>query len=286
MTGWKKKSLAKVKTTKHERKNSIPDGLWVNCPKCKIVIYYPQLKENQHVCPSCNYHERLSARERLLLICDNGDFEELFCTLNSKDPLKFSDSKKYHDRLEQAVINSEEKEALLVIRGKIEEQPAIIAAFEFQFMGGSMGTVVGEKFLKAVEAAIHDQSPLICFTASGGARMQEGLFSLMQMAKTAAALNQLSAAKLLFISVLTDPTMGGVSASLAMLGDIIIAEPHALIGFAGQRVIEQTVRQKLPSGFQRSEFLLKHGAIDAVVDRRELKTYLGKLLRKFQRSFT
>jgi acetyl-CoA carboxylase carboxyl transferase subunit beta len=237
--------------------------------------------QNLYVCPKCQQHHSLKARQRIELYFDDA-YVEIATHIKARDPLKFIDSKPYKDRLTDAIEKSNEDEAIIIARGTINQLPAVIASFGFEFMGGSMGSAVGEKFLQGVQEAITYRCPFICFCASGGARMQEGLISLMQMAKTAAALNQLSEAKLPFISILTNPTMGGVSASLAMLGDIIIAEPKALIGFAGPRVIEQTVRQKLPPGFQLSEFLLTHGAIDAVVDRRELKDYLSQLIIKFQ----
>jgi acetyl-CoA carboxylase carboxyl transferase subunit beta len=282
---WLKKLLpSKINTASHNRRNSVPEGIWTKCKSCQIVLYHTELAQNVSVCPQCKYHHRLSARERLELYFDDKKFQEIGTQITARDPLKFRDSKKYKDRLEQAQESTGEKEALLVGRGTLQGMTVVIAAFEFEFMGGSMGSALGERFVQAILAAIAAKAPLICFCASGGARMQEGLISLMQMAKTAAALNQLSAARLPFISVLTDPTMGGVSASLAMLGDIILAEPHSLIGFAGPRVIEQTVRQKLPEGFQRSEFLLAHGAIDAVVDRRYLKEYLVRLVSKLGRT--
>ena len=258
----------KIKKIVGSAKKSVPDGVWHKCISCKTALYNSDLEKNLYVCPKCDHHHRLPARERLKLLFDSIGQKEIFQNILPKDPLKFVDSKPYHEKLTEAQAHHKIGEALVVITGKIESLKVTAAAFEFSFMGGSMGSAVGEKFVKAVEYAMENKTPLICFSASGGARMQEGLFSLMQMAKTSAALTALSKAKLPFISVLTDPTMGGVSASFAMLGDIIIAEPNALIGFAGPRVIEQTVREKLPEGFQRAEFLLSHGAIDFIVDRR------------------
>ena len=280
---WLKKLLpSRIQTKPQTRRKSVPEGLWTKCQACQVILYSTELAQNQFVCPKCSHHQRLSARRRLEWIFDNGQFQELATQVKARDPLKFKDSKKYKDRLNQAIESTGEDESLLVGRGHVDGLPVVITAFEFEFMGGSMGSALGEKFVLGVQAAIAAKCPFICFSASGGARMQEGLISLMQMAKTSAALNLLSEAKQVYISVLTDPTMGGVSASLSMLGDIIIAEPNALIGFAGPRVIEQTVRQVLPEGFQRSEFLLSHGAIDDVVDRRQMKSYLAQLLHKFQ----
>ncbi len=279
---WLKKIFpSRIKTKPHTRRNSVPEGLWTKCQACQVILYHTELSQNMKVCPKCHHHHRLAARDRLEAIFDRGQFHELATKIKGRDPLKFRDSKKYIDRLNQAIDQTSEDEALIVARGTVEGLTTVIAAFEFSFMGGSMGSALGEKFCQGVQAAIAAKCPFICFCASGGARMQEGLISLFQMAKTAAILNQLTAAKLPYISVLVDPTMGGVSASLAMLGDIIIAEPRSLIGFAGPRVIEQTVRQKLPDGFQTSEFLLKKGAIDDVIDRRELKNYLAQLIQKF-----
>jgi acetyl-CoA carboxylase carboxyl transferase subunit beta len=279
---WLKKFFPKkIKTNTETRKKSVPEGLWMKCQYCKTTLYQTEFVQNLYVCPKCQQHHSLKARQRIELYFDDA-YVEIATHIKARDPLKFIDSKPYKDRLTDAIEKSNEDEAIIIARGTINQLPAVIASFGFEFMGGSMGSAVGEKFLQGVQEAITYRCPFICFCASGGARMQEGLISLMQMAKTAAALNQLSEAKLPFISILTNPTMGGVSASLAMLGDIIIAEPKALIGFAGPRVIEQTVRQKLPPGFQLSEFLLTHGAIDAVVDRRELKDYLSQLIIKFQ----
>jgi acetyl-CoA carboxylase carboxyl transferase subunit beta len=273
----------KIKKIVGSAKKSVPDGVWHKCLSCKTALYKSDLKKNLYVCPKCDHHHRLPARERLKLLFDSIGQKEIFQNILPKDPLKFVDSKPYHEKLTEAQAHHKIGEALVVITGKIESLKVTAAAFEFSFMGGSMGSAVGEKFVKAVEYAIENKTPLICFSASGGARMQEGLFSLMQMAKTSAALTALTKAKLPFISVLTDPTMGGVSASFAMLGDIIIAEPNALIGFAGPRVIEQTVREKLPEGFQRAEFLLSHGAIDFIVDRREMRKSLVNIISKLHR---
>jgi acetyl-CoA carboxylase carboxyl transferase subunit beta len=273
----------KIKKIVGSAKKSVPDGVWHKCISCKTALYNSDLEKNLYVCPKCDHHHRLPARERLKLLFDSIGQKEIFQNILPKDPLKFIDSKPYHEKLTEAQEHHKIGEALVVITGKIESFKVTAAAFEFSFMGGSMGSAVGEKFVRAVEYAIENKTPLICFSASGGARMQEGLFSLMQMAKTSAALTALSKAKLPFISVLTDPTMGGVSASFAMLGDIIIAEPNALIGFAGPRVIEQTVREKLPEGFQRAEFLLSHGAIDFIVDRREMRKSLVNIISKLHR---
>jgi len=256
----------------------VPEGVWTKCASCEAVLYRAELERNHDVCPKCSHHMRISARRRLELLFDAEAAEEIGANLSPIDHLNFKDLKKYKDRIAQAQKSTDEKDALIVMRGEVEGVPLVAAAFEFKFMGGSMGSVVGERFVRAVNAALEHNVPLICFSASGGARMQEALFSLMQMAKTSAALNKLQARNLPFVSILTDPTMGGVSASFAMLGDLNIAEPNALIGFAGPRVIEQTVREKLPEGFQRSEFLLEHGAIDMIVDRREMRTRLASLL--------
>ncbi len=266
--------------TETSQKKGVPEGVWVKCLGCSEVLYRTELEKNLSVCLKCNFHHRISARERLDQCFDANSQEEIAADLEPIDRLKFRDSKKYKDRITQAQKATGEKEALIVIKGTLEQQPIVASAFEFAFMGGSMGATVGEKFVRAVNIAINEKRAYICFTASGGARMQEGLFSLMQMAKTSAALAKLSQAKLPFIVVLTDPTMGGVSASFASLGDIIIAEPKALIGFAGPRVIEQTVRQTLPEGFQRSEFLLEHGHIDMIVERRDLRVVLARMIAK------
>lgn len=259
-------------------KRTVPEGLWAKCPECNGILYKAELERNLDVCPKCNYHNRISARRRLETFLDLQPREEIGSELESSDPLKFKDSKKYKDRLIQAQKTTNEKDAIIVMRGQLHGCNIVAAAFEFGFMGGSMGSVVGERFVRGANVALEQHIPLICFTASGGARMQESLFSLMQMAKTSAVLGRLRLNKIPYISVLTDPTMGGVSASLAMLGDVNIAEPNALIGFAGPRVIEQTVREKLPDGFQRSEFLLEHGTIDIIFDRREMRDKIATLL--------
>ncbi|MDX1303687.1 acetyl-CoA carboxylase, carboxyltransferase subunit beta [Photobacterium sp.] len=276
---WLEKILTKSNIVS-SRKVSIPEGVWTKCTSCEQVLYHADLERNLEVCPKCDHHMRMKARRRLETFLDTESPVELAADMEPKDKLKFRDSKKYKDRLSAAQKNSGEKDALIVMKGTLLEQTIVACAFEFSFMGGSMGSVVGAKFVRAVDEAIASNCALVCFSASGGARMQEALMSLMQMAKTSAALERLSAKGLPFISVLTDPTMGGVSASLAMLGDINIGEPKALIGFAGQRVIEQTVREKLPEGFQRSEFLLEHGAIDMIVDRREMRQRIGGLVAK------
>jgi acetyl-CoA carboxylase carboxyl transferase subunit beta len=260
------------------QKRNVPEGLWSKCDACQTVLYRTDLESNLEVCEKCSHHNRISAHTRIDYLLDPKGRKEIGENIQPVDALKFKDSKKYVDRLKAAQKIVGEHDALLVIQGAILDKPAVIAAFEFRFMGGSMGSVVGERFVRGVESAIKLKAPFICVTASGGARMQEGLLSLMQMAKTSAALTKLSEAGLPFISILTDPTMGGVSASFAMLGDIIIAEPNALIGFAGPRVIEQTVRETLPDGFQRAEFLLEHGAIDMIVDRREMRQKLVNII--------
>lgn len=265
------------------KKNTVPEGLWSKCPSCDAVLYRAELEQNQEVCPHCAYHMRISARERLGLLLDDEGRVEIGAEVVPVDTLKFKDSKRYTERLKEARKETDETDALVVMQGAINGVPVVAAAFEFKFMGGSMGSVVGERFVRGVQAALRLNCPFICISASGGARMQEGLFSLLQMAKTSAALTQLAAARLPFISILTDPTMGGVSASFAMLGDIIVAEPGALIGFAGPRVIEQTVRETLPEGFQRAEFLLQHGAIDLIIDRRQMRDRLASLLTQLLR---
>lgn len=264
----------KIKPKENGEKKVVPEGLWSKCVACEAVLYYTDLAKNFNVCPKCGYHNRISARNRIDMLLDPEERIEIGVEVKPQDPLKFRDSKRYSDRLIQANSSTDEDDALVVMQGKIKTIPAVVAAFEFGFMGGSMGSVVGERFVRGVQVSINQHLPFVCFAASGGARMQEGLFSLMQMAKTTAALTQISKEKLPFISVLTDPTMGGVSASFAFIGDIVIAEPGALIGFAGPRVIEQTVRQTLPEGFQRAEFLLDHGAIDLIVDRRHMREKL------------
>ncbi|MGM0524976.1 MAG: acetyl-CoA carboxylase, carboxyltransferase subunit beta [Pseudomonadota bacterium] len=274
---WIERILAKPKSNK--RKN-VPEGVWSKCTSCDAIIYRNDLDRNLSVCPKCDHHMRLTGRERLSLFLDEQGVTEIAAELEPKDILKFRDSKKYKDRIAAAQKSSGEKDALVAQRGTVQGVPVVAVAFDFNFMGGSMASVVGAKFVKAVEQCLEHRLPLICFSASGGARMQEALMSLMQMAKTSAALARMSEEGLPYISVLTDPTMGGVSASLAMLGDIHIAEPKALIGFAGPRVIEQTVRQTLPEGFQRAEFLIEHGAIDMIVDRREMRNKVAGLLAK------
>ncbi len=259
-------------------KKNVPEGLWSKCPSCAAVLYATDLEKNANVCPKCGYHNRIGARARLELLLDQEGRFEIGTEVAPVDSLKFKDDKRYPDRLEEAEKETGETDALVVMQGAIRSVPLIVAVFEFEFMGGSMGSVVGERFVRGVHVCLDQHLPLVCVTATGGARMQEGLFSLMQMAKTTAALTQLSARKLPFISVLTDPTMGGVSASFAMIGDVVMAEPKALIGFAGPRVIEQTVREKLPEGFQRAEFLLEKGAIDMIVDRRQMRDKLASLL--------
>ena len=259
-------------------KKNVPEGLWSKCPKCDSVLYRTDLEANAEVCPKCDYHNRISARDRLYILLDEEGRIEIGGEVQPIDPLKFKDTKRYADRIKASQSEVGETDALLVIQGSIKQVPVVAASFEFKFMGGSMGSVVGERFVRGVQAAIDSKSAFICVSASGGARMQEGLFSLMQMAKTSAALTKLSQAGLPYISVLTDPTMGGVSASFAMLGDIIVAEPQALIGFAGPRVIEQTVRETLPDGFQRAEFLVEHGAVDIIIDRRQMRDRLSVLI--------
>ncbi|CAM8374924.1 AccD Acetyl-CoA carboxylase beta subunit [Candidatus Methylopumilus universalis] len=265
-------------------KKNIPEGLWCKCPSCQAVLYRTDLEQNMEVCPKCSFHNRISARTRIDTLLDKDKRKEIGALIQPLDSLKFNDTQSYADRIKSSQKDLNEKDALVVMQGLMEGKPVVVAAFEFKFMGGSMGSVVGEKFVRGVQAAIKAKATFICVSASGGARMQEGLLSLMQMAKTSAALTKLSEAKLPYFSVLTDPTMGGVSASFAMLGDVIIAEPKALIGFAGPRVIEQTVREKLPEGFQRSEFLLTHGAIDMIVDRRDMKKKLTNLISKLSKN--
>jgi acetyl-CoA carboxylase carboxyl transferase subunit beta len=281
---WLEKILPpKIKRAMGGARKTVPEGLWSKCPSCQSVLYRTDLESNAEVCPKCGHHNRISARARLDLLLDAEGRVEIGTEVLPVDTLKFKDTKRYTDRLKTSQAEVEETDALIVMQGSIKTIPAVVAAFEFKFMGGSMGSVVGERFARGIQACIKHKMPFICVSASGGARMQEGLLSLMQMAKTSAALTQLSQAKLPYISVLTDPTMGGVSASFAMLGDVIIAEPQALIGFAGPRVIEQTVRETLPDGFQRSEFLLEHGAIDMIVDRREMRDRIVTLLTHLQR---
>lgn len=277
---WFKKLLPSRIRTETSQKKGVPEGLWVKCSGCNEVLYSTELAKNLMVCPSCNFHHRISARDRVAQFLDESGQEEIAASLEPIDRLKFRDSKKYKDRINQAQKATGEKEALIVVKGTLNEQPIVVSSFEFSFMGGSMGATVGEKFVRAIDIAIKEKRAYICFTASGGARMQEGLFSLMQMAKTSAALAKFAETGLPFIVVLTDPTMGGVSASFASLGDVILAEPNALIGFAGPRVIEQTVRQTLPEGFQRSEFLLEHGHIDMIVERKNLRSTISELVSK------
>jgi acetyl-CoA carboxylase carboxyl transferase subunit beta len=268
----------KIKGAGVAARRGVPQGLWRKCDQCNAVLYGADLDRSLQVCPKCGHHMRLSARARLKGFFDDSSFQEIGSKVRSVDVLRFRDSKRYRDRLVEAQKRSEETEALLAASGLMRGIPVTAVAFEFSFLGGSMGSVVGERFVRAADEALDKQSPFVCFSASGGARMQEGLFSLMQMAKTAASLNRLRKASIPYISVLTDPTMGGVSASLAMLGDLILAEPHALIGFAGPRVIEQTVHETLPEGFQQSEFLLEHGALDMVVERPELRAVISQAL--------
>ena len=280
MSWFEKLMPSRISTEKRTR--SVPEGVWIKCPNCDAQLYRNELERNMLVCPKCGHHMRIGARQRLHYFLDPDSVDELSSSLEPQDPLKFRDSKRYRDRIVQAQKNTGEKDALVSVTGTLLGRPVVACAFEFRFMGGSMGSVVGERFARAARHAAENKMPLISFSASGGARMQEALFSLLQMAKTSAALAKLGEERVPFISVLTDPTTGGVSASLAMLGDVNIAEPGALIGFAGPRVIEQTVGQKLPEGFQRSEFLLDHGAIDMIVDRREMREQVAELLAKFE----
>jgi acetyl-CoA carboxylase carboxyl transferase subunit beta len=278
MSWFRKLMPSKIRTVGGNRR-TVPEGLWIRCDGCGAVLYRSELERNCDVCPKCSHHMRIWARRRLEMFFDDGTTEEIGAGLEPVDVLKFRDSKKYRDRLNAAQKLTGETDALVAMRGTVEGLPMVAAAFEFRFMGGSMGAVVGERFVRAVNTGFEHKIPFVCFSASGGARMQEALISLMQMAKTSAALTRLAQAGIPYISVLTDPTMGGVSASFAMLGDVNIAEPKALIGFAGPRVIEQTVRETLPEGFQRSEFLLDHGAIDMIIDRREMRDRIVSLLR-------
>ena len=276
---WLEKLLpAKIQHTEPSERRQVPEGLWTKCPSCETVLYKTDLEQNQNVCPTCSHHLRIGARARLNAFLDAEGRYEIGQEVIPVDALKFKDSRKYPERLKEALENTGETDALVVIGGSVHSVNLVAACFEFEFMGGSMGSVVGERFVRGVETAIEQKVPFVCFTATGGARMQEGLLSLMQMAKTSAALGRLREAGLPFISVMTHPTTGGVSASFAMLGDINMAEPEALIGFAGPRVIEQTVRETLPEGFQRSEFLVEHGAIDQICDRREMRDRLADLL--------
>jgi len=280
MSWFEKLMPSRISTKKRTR--SVPEGLWTKCPECDAQLYQNELERNIYVCPKCDHHMRISARHRLNFFLDPDSQQEIAASLESQDPLRFKDIKKYRDRISQAQKKTGEKDALVAVTGMLFGRPVVACAFEFAFMGGSMGSVVGERFCRAVRLSVEKKIPLISFAASGGARMQEALFSLMQMAKTAAALAIHGGMHIPFISVLTNPTTGGVSASLAMLGDVNIAEPKALIGFAGPRVIEQTVGQRLPEGFQRSEFLLDHGAIDMIIDRREIREQVADLLAKFE----
>jgi acetyl-CoA carboxylase carboxyl transferase subunit beta len=282
---WLQKLMpSRIRTEGNSSKGRVPEGLWEKCDGCGAILYRPELERNLEVCPKCGHHHAIRARKRLIALFDEGTSEEFFGNLEPVDILKFRDSKKYKDRIVAATKATGEKDALITMRGLLKEQPLMAAAFEFSYMGGSMGSVVGEKFTLAGERALEERIPYVCFCASGGARMQEGLSSLMQMAKTSAILARMRKAGVPFVSVLTNPTTGGVSASLGMLGDVNIGEPKALIGFAGPRVIEQTVRETLPEGFQRSEFLLEHGAIDMIVDRREMRDKLSSLFALMMRS--
>ena len=280
MSWFEKLIPSRISTEK--RSKSVPEGVWIKCGVCDAQLYRNELERNLQVCPKCDHHIRIGARKRLETFLDPESQQELDAGLEPEDPLKFRDSKRYRDRLVQAQKKTGEKDALVSVTGTLHGRPVVVCAFEFGFMGGSMGSVVGERFSRAAQHAADNNMPLVSFAASGGARMQEALFSLLQMAKTSAALARLGAKGIPYVSVLTDPTTGGVSASLAMLGDVNIAEPNALIGFAGPRVIAQTVGQSLPEGFQRSEFLLDHGAIDMIVDRRQLRDAIANLLAKFE----
>lgn len=282
MSSWLEKIVPSLARNDDKKRNSIPEGLWEKCPKCENVLYKPELEKTLFVCPKCDHHLRIGARKRLSYFLDENSMQEIAADIEPIDRLKFKDSKKYKDRLTAAQRDTGEKDALVAMKGTLEGMPVAAVAFEFRFMGGSMGTVVGERFVRAAEVSLAEGIPLVCFSASGGARMQEALFSLFQMARTSAVLEEMRSKGIPFISVLTDPVYGGVSASLAMLGDLNVAEPYALVGFAGPRVIEQTVREKLPEGFQRSEFLLEHGQVDMIIKRVELRERLGKLLRQMQ----
>jgi acetyl-CoA carboxylase carboxyl transferase subunit beta len=276
MSWFEKIMPSRIKTERRTR--SVPEGLWSKCPACDAVLYRAELERNLYVCPKCSHHTRIGARQRLNWFLDEGEKVEIGAGVQPEDILKFKDSKRYKDRLAQAQKATGEKDALVVLAGRLLGNPVVASAFEFLFLGGSMGSVVGERFRRAVEHCIAHRAPLVCFTSSGGARMQEALFSLQQMAKTSAALAKLAQARLPYVAVMTDPTMGGVSASLAMLGDLNIAEPRALIGFTGPRIIQQTMRETLPEGFQRSEFQLEHGAVDMIVDRRDMRDRIGGML--------
>ena len=278
MSWFEKLMPSRIRTDNAQKKKGVPEGLWVRCEGCDATLYRPEVERNLDVCPKCGHHRRMSARRRLETFLDAEGHEEIAAGVESSDVLKFRDSKKYKDRLSAAQKATGERDALVVMQGQVLGRPLVASAFDFRFMGGSMGSAVGERFVRGAERSLEQGIPLVCFSASGGARMQEALFSLMQMAKTSAVLARLQEERIPFVSVMTDPTMGGVSASLAMLGDINAAEPNALIGFAGPRVIEQTVRETLPEGFQRSEFLLEHGAVDMIIDRREMRTRLATVL--------
>ena len=283
MNWFKKLVPSRINTEGRASRRSVPEGLWTKCDECNSVLYRAEVERNLYVCPKCNHHMRLGARQRLEFFLDAGSGTEIGAGIEPVDALKFKDSKKYKDRITAAQKATGEKDALVAMKGRLKGMRIVACAFEFRYMGGSMGSVVGERFVRAADAALEENAPLVCFSASGGARMQEALISLMQMAKTSAALAKMARAGVPFISVMTDPTTGGVSASLAMLGDVNVAEPKALIGFAGQRVIEQTVRETLPEGFQRSEFLVEHGAIDLIVDRREMRDKLASILATLTR---
>ncbi len=276
---WFKKTRKPIASSTAEKPSRVPEGLWAKCPGCAQLIYNKDLEQNLNVCPKCSHHFRISAAERLRALFDDGRYDEHFPNLTSNDPLEFTDTKPYKDRLQHTIAGTGLKDAVVVATGRLDSLPVVIAAMEYTFIGGSMGVVVGEKITRAIEMAVDLRRPAIVISCSGGARMMEGALSLMQMAKVSAALARLDRARLPFVSVLTDPTTGGVTASFAMLGDVNLAEPRALIGFAGPRVIEQTIRQKLPDGFQRSEFLIEHGMLDLIVDRREMKTTISRILR-------
>jgi len=280
---WFEKLMPSRIKTEGGSKKAVPEGLWAKCPGCGAILYKAELDRSFNVCPKCSHHNRIDARRRIELFLDPDNQQEIAKDLESLDPLKFKDSKKYKDRISAAQKTTGEKEALVVVKGQLKGMDLVTAAFEFSYMGGSMGSVVGERFVRGANVCLENNIPYVCFSASGGARMQESLFSLMQMAKTSAVLGKMADRGIPFISVMTDPTMGGVSASLAMLGDLNVAEPNALIGFAGPRVIEQTVREKLPEGFQKSEFLLEHGAIDMIIDRREMRDELYSVLSILQK---
>ena len=279
---WLRRLIPSIGTFKS--KSKVPDGLWSTCKKCESVLYAPELEKSLYVCPKCDYHLRIGARQRLEMFLDNSAYTEIAPNLTTKDPLKFKDSKYYTSRIKEAEAATGEKEAILVVSGELDQVKVVVAAFEFRFLGGSMGSVVGEKFVQGIKTAIKNKSPFICFATSGGARMQESMISLMQMAKTSAAIQKLKKEKLPYISVLVDPIYGGVSASIAMLGDINIAEPNALSGFTGRRVIEQTIRLELPDNFQKSEYLLSNGAIDMIVHRKELRAKISRILKKIYKT--